>query len=788
MSGRSYPALVAPVLTLTAVGALAFAFSPGLVLSEAQARPVSTQDSAVVALSEIRVEGNQRIEAETVKAYMTLRPGDKLGPDSVDGSLKSLFATGLFADVSITRSGSALLVKVVENPIINRVVFEGNRRIDEKKLQTELQLRPRHVYTRTKVQEDVKRVLDVYRRSGRFAVTVEPKIIELEQNRVDLVFEVNEGPSTYVQRINFVGNKKYSDDLLKEMIATKEERWYRFLSSSDTYDPDRMNYDRELLRRFYLRQGYSDFRVISSVAELTPDRSGFFMTFTVDEGERYTFGEQKIEIALPDMDAVDLSSVIVGQKGDWYNADYVEETVQALTDAVGALGYAFVDVRPRVKRDRKSRIIDIVYEIQEGPRVYVDRIDISGNMRTLDSVLRREMQLVEGDAFNSARLRRSRDKIRNLGFFEKVEVTNVPSETAPDQTTVKVDVRERSTGSLMFGVGWSSSDGALFNTSLSERNLLGKGQDVRLSLTAAERKQEVELGFTEPYFLDRPLAAGFDVFARERDRQRESSYDIKEMGVGLRLGFDYDEHWRQGLRYTISETEITKVKATASRYLRGARQSGSASRINEGKSVLSMVGQTLSYDRRDNVIEPKEGYIVRLSTDVAGAGGSEKFVRGALDAQQYISVTDDAVLMQQGMIGAVEGLGQDVRFVRNYYLGGDNLRGFKYGGAGPRDKLTGDSFGAKWIAAGTTELRFPLGLPEELGISAKSFVDYGISGEPDGVLASEVNKSSKARVSAGVGLVWKSPMGPVSIDLAQALVKENYDKTEFFRFNFGTRF
>lgn len=788
MSGRSFPALALPMLTLTAVGALVFTASPVSTACAAVEGSASVRGSGDFILSDIRIEGNQRIEAETVKAYMTLRLGDRPGSDSVDASLKSLFATGLFADVSIARQGTTLVVKVVENPIINRVVFEGNRRIDEKKLQSELQLRPRHVYTRTKVQDDVKRVLDVYRRSGRFAVTVEPKVIELEQNRLDLVFEINEGPSTYVQRINFVGNKKYSDDLLKEMIATREERWYRFLSSSDTYDPDRMNYDRELLRRFYLRNGYSDFRVISSVAELTPDRSGFFMTFSLDEGERYTFGEQSVDISIPDLSGSDLSGHIIGQKGDWYNADEVEKTVQALTDAVGALGYAFVDVRPRVKRDRKSRVIDVVYEIQEGPRVYVDRVDISGNMRTLDSVVRREMQLVEGDAFNSAHLRRSREKIRNLGFFEKVEVTNVPSETAPDRTTVQVDVRERSTGELMFGVGWSSSDGALFNTSLRERNLLGKGQDIRLSLTAAERKQEVELGFTEPYFLDRPLAAGFDVFVRERDRQRESSYDIKEMGVGLRLGFDYDEYWRQGVRYTISETEITKVKATASRYLRGARQSGSASRINEGKSVLSMVGQTLSYDRRDNIIEPKEGYILRLSNDIAGAGGSEKFVRGALEGQHYISITDDAVLMQQAMVGAVEGLGQDVRFVRNYYLGGDNLRGFKYGGAGPRDKLTGDSFGSKWLASGTTELRFPLGLPEELGVSAKAFADYGISGDPDGVLSSEVNSSSKPRVSAGVGLVWKSPMGPVSIDLAQALVKESYDKTEFFRFNFGTRF
>ncbi len=729
-------------------------------------------------VSAIEVEGNQRIEADTVRAYMTVKQGDPISAERIDDSLKSLFATGLFADVSIVRQGNGLAVRVVENPIINRIAFEGNRRIEDTALEAEVQLRPRQVYTRSKVQEDVKRILDVYRRSGRFAVTVDPKIIELEQNRVDLAFEINEGPPTYIRRINFVGNEHFADDTLREAIVSREERWYRFLSSVDTYDPDRLTYDRELLRRFYLRKGYADFRVASAIAELSPNRESFFVTFTVDEGDRYEFGDMSVEVGLPDVDAGLLEPLIVGETGDWYNADKVEETVQAMTDALGAMGYAFVDVRPRVSRDRENNIINITYEVQEGPKVFVDRIEINGNVRTLDRVIRREMQLMEGDAFNTAKLRRSRERIRNLDFFEKVEVSNVPSETAPDRTVVKVDVEEKSTGELSFGIGWSSQGGALFSASISERNLLGKGQNLSLSLTVAESKQEIDLSFTEPYFLDRPLAAGFDLFARERDLQDEASYDLQERGGALRLGFKYNDRLSQGLRYLISETTVENVQSDASTYIKQ----------RTGSSVLSQVTQSILYDRRDSSVDPTEGYFARLTHDLAGLGGDEHFLRTTVDAGQYFTVADEVVLGLTGTTGSILGIDEDVNFIRNFQLGGDNLRGFEYGGASPRDASSGDILGGRWMAAGTAELRFPLGLPEELGITGKAFSDVGVIGPPDDVPRNQMNWSQAPRLSAGVGVIWDSPMGPVSIDLAQAILKEDFDKTEFFRFNFGARF
>lgn len=782
MSVRPKSAAVACVATVLTCAVATAPASAQFVSGSQPAQPsfggFTQGQPAGAVVREIVVEGNQRIEPETVRAYMVLKEGDEFDPSRVDSSLKSLFATGLFADVSIGRRGDALVVRVVENPIINRIAFEGNKRIEDNVLESEVQLRPRQVYTRSKVQEDVSRVLDVYRRSGRYAVTVEPKIIELEQNRVDLAFEINEGPPTYIRRINFVGNEKFSDGRLREEIASREERWYRFFSSVDTYDPDRLTYDRELLRRHYLRQGYSDFRVVSAVAELTSDRSGFYVTFTVDEGERYTFGDLDIQVSLPDVDPETLRPLITIQPGDWYNADEVENTVQAITDRLGEMGYAFVDVRPRVNRDRENRTIGITFDVQEGPRVYVERIDITGNVRTLDRVIRREFRLVEGDAFNTAKLRRSQQRIRNLGFFEDVKVTNVPSETAPDRTVVQVEVQEKSTGELTFGVGWSSSIGALFDISMRERNLLGKGQDLRAKFTVAQRRQEIDLSFTEPYFLDRPLAAGFDVFHTRSDLQDESSYDSRETGAALRMGFNYTDRLSQGFKYTVSRTSIENVPTTASRAIKD----------QAGDTTLSMLSQSLTYDRRDSTIDPREGYFARLSNDFAGLGGDERFVRATVDAGQYFPITDDITLAVQGSAGIVEGLGKDVRFNRNFYLGGDNLRGFNYGGASPRDSGTADVLGGKWMASGTVEVRFPLGLPEELGLTGKAFTDVGMIGEPDGVAKYPINTSDSPRASAGVGLVWVSPMGPVSVDLAQALIKESWDETEFFRFNFGTRF
>ncbi len=728
-------------------------------------------------INAIRIEGNQRIEAETIRSYMPIAVGDTINAEKMNRALKSLFATGLFADVKIRREGSVLVVSVVENPIINRIAFEGNRRISDEALSAEVQLRPRVVYTRTKVQKDVARILSIYRRSGRFAATVDPKVIQLPQNRVDLVFEINEGPLTKIRRINFIGNKRFSDSTLREKIATKESRWYRFLTSDDTYDPDRLTFDRELLRRFYLSKGYVDFRVISAVAELTRDRTGFFITFTVDEGDRYRIGKVDIESKLRGLDVNALRDLIETQAGDWYNANLVEKTIQTLTDAIGSKGYAFVDVRPKVDRDRKNRVVNLTYEIGEGPRVFVERININGNFRTLDKVIRREFQLVEGDAFNTAKLRRSEQRIRDLGFFDKVDVKTREG-SAPDKAIIDVEVSEQATGSLTFGAGLSSLEGPVADVSLRERNLLGRGQDLKLSFSISGRRQRIDLSFTEPYFLDRELAAGFDLFRRSVDVTDQSAFNQDSVGLTLRMGYPVTEQLRHSLRYTIRRDKITDVDATASIFIKS----------QEGANTTSSIGQSLAYDTRDSRLNPTEGYLLQLKQDIAGLGGDIRYFRNEVSARYYYPFTPKWVGSVAANVGNIFGLfGKDVRLNDRFFIGGSRLRGFATAGIGPRDAATRDALGGNTFATASVQLSFPLGFPAEFNVRGRTFIDAGtLTGLDES--GSGILDTAAPRVSGGFGVSYISPFGPIHIDFAIPFIKESFDDTETVRFTFGTRF
>ncbi len=741
---------------------------------------VSSENTRLYAQSvgtiDIRVEGAQRIEPDTVRSYVPIRAGQKITTQALDEALKKLFATGLFADVIVRREGSAIVVRVVENPIINRIAFEGNKRVSNDILEDEVKLRPRIVYTRSRVQNDVQRLIDVYRRNGRFAVTVEPKVIQLPQNRVDLIFEITEGPVTEIRRIGFVGNVKYSDSDLRSVVRTKETAWYRFLTADDIYDPDRLTFDRELLRRFYLSNGYADFRVVSAIAELAPNREGFFITFTIEEGERYRFGKIDVAAKLRDLSSDQLKGLIKVKNGDWYNADVVKNVVLNLTDAVSTLGYAFVDIRPRVKRKKKERVIDITFRVREGPRVFVERIDITGNVRTIDSVIRREMVLVEGDAFNASKTRRARKKIRNLGFFEKVDVKNVVG-SRPDKTVLQVKVRERSTGEISFGAGFSTTNGFLGNVGIRERNLLGKGQDLLLKTTIAAESSEIDLQFTEPYFLDRKLSGGFDLFRTTKDLQDESSFQRKSFGAGLRLGFEYSDIFRQRLRYRITREEVTDVASIASL----------AIQEQEGAAVKSEISQILTYDGRDDLFLPTKGVVARFNTALAGLGGVVKYIRTNVKATKYFPITEKFIGSIGGSAGYIIGLGKEIRIVDRFFLGGPSLRGFSVAGAGPRDETTGDSVGGKFFYRGSAQVTFPIGLPSEFGVKGRMFSDIGSLSNSESTLATITDEKS-LRASVGFGLSWRSPFGPILLDFSKALLKEDFDKTEVFRFDFGVKF
>jgi outer membrane protein insertion porin family len=740
----------------------------------------------------------QRIEPETVRSYLQIQPGDAWDDEQVDKSLKALFATGLFADVNLSRAGNTLVVKVVENPIINRIAFEGNSKLDDKDLNAEIQLRPRVVYTRSRVQNDVKRILDLYRRRGRFGATVEPKVIQLSENRVDLVFEINEGEFTGVRGINFIGNHQFSEGKLRGVIQTKESRWYRFLSTEDTYDPDRLTYDRELLRKFYLTEGYADFRVVSAVAELTPNREGFIVTFTLDEGERYHFGKIDVDIKLKDLPPEAVLPLLTVHSGDWYDGEAVEKSISILTEALGNRGYAFVEIKPNITRNREDHTVDIIFGVQQGPQVYVERIDIVGNVRTLDKVIRREFQLVEGDAFNTTKMQRSQQRIKNLGFFKKVEVTNGQG-SAPDKTVVTAEVEEQSTGELSLGVGFSTTDGPLADVNIRERNFLGRGQDLRIGAVVSFRSQQVDLSFTEPYFLDKNIAAGIDVFEVKTSPTANffsgitPPYQQFSYGGALRAGYQITDNLRQTFKYTARSDDIINLQSNTSLFIV----------LESGTHLTSEIGQVLLYDRRDDRLDPTGGYYASIGNDFAGVGFGVDYIRNKANFGYYYSVAPEWVLSLTGEAGDILGWnGQQVLLQDRFFVGGDNLRGFQSAGIGPRDSVSGDALGGQKYYLGSVTLGVPLGLPKELGLSGRVFTDFGTLYhiEPTNIVLTpaqlaqtggiqpQVEQSPAIRLSAGVGVSWKSPVGPIRLDVAYPIRKEGFDKTQIFRVSFGTRF
>jgi outer membrane protein insertion porin family len=730
-------------------------------------------------ITAVQIQGNVRAETETIRSYLQLKEGQVYDPAAADRSLKALFSTGLFSDVVIDMQGSTLVVKLTENPILNRVAFEGNKKIDDDKLRDEIQSKPRQVFTRARVQSDVERILTIYRRGGRYNAVVEPKIIRLEQGRVDLVFEIDEGDVTGIKRISFVGNQHFGDGTLRGKIKTTESAWWRFLSSDDRFDPDRLNLDRELLRKYYLSEGYADFRVVSAVAELSPDRDGFFITFTINEGERYKFGKVEVTSRFQGLDTDTLKGYLTMSEGDWYDADQVEKTVTTMADAVGTLGYAFVDVRPNIRRNKETLTIDLTFDIQEGPRVYVERINISGNTRTLDKVIRREFRLAEGDAFSTAKVRRSQQRLKNLGFFEKVDVSASPG-TAQDKTNLEVQVVEQSTGEISFGAGFSTTGGILGDISIRERNLLGKGQDLRLSLSLGTLSTLIDLSFTEPYFLDRNIAAGFDVFRTSNDRQNIASYSDRSLGFALRSGWAFTEHTRQSVRYTLRQAEIYNVQPWASTIVQ--RQAGS--------SIVSEVSETVAWDTRDVRLNTTKGWLLRNSVALGGLGGTQSYLRSTIEGVIFQTIIEDFVVSIGGSAGFIAPYNDSTLLLNNrFYIGGDTLRGFRVGGIGPRDANTTDSLGGKYYYTGTAEVSFPLGLPKEIGVLGKAFIDVGsLWGSADDPSQVSILDSQLMRVAAGVGVQWISPFGPIRVDYAVPIQQEYWDKTENFRFSFGTRF
>ncbi len=732
--------------------------------------------AAAVYVRDIKVEGLERVEPETVMSYIDIQRNKTVSQDRLDEALKQLYATGLFTDVVFNfKSDGLLTIKVVENPIINKRVFDGNNKVDDSILESEVQLAPRAIYSRSKVQEDVQRILEVYKRSGRYAAVVEPKIIKRDQNRVDLVYEINEGPIATINKVNFVGNRHYSDDDLQEEIMSKESRWYRIFSSAENYDPEKTNYDKEMLRRFYLKRGYADFRVVSAIAELSPDKKSFVLTFVLDEGKRYKVSDIEIVSEIAEVDVAPMYEEVLFEKGDWYNAELADKTVTALTEELGKKGFAFVAVIPVLEKDTQTGEIKIKFEIKEGDRIFVNRINISGNTRTRDEVIRREFRIEEGDAFNASKLKASRRNVENLNYFSKVDIQTDPQDE--NKADVNVNVEEKSTGYFNVGVGYSTVNGALIRAGVTENNFQGRGQQLGLDVAVSQRTSEYQASFTEPYFMGRRLAAGVDVFRTDTDYQDEGSYDEETTGGRLRLGWNYTDDFSQYLRYTLKKDKISNVDRDASYYIKE----------EAGSYTGSVIGQTVVYDKRDSAINPKEGYYLSFGNDVAGLGGDEKYLKFDGKAYKYYTLADYYTFKFFVNAGYIVGYnGKDVRLSNRYYLGGSTLRGFETAGIGARDKFTKDALGGNWMVYSGAEMTFPIGL-DELGIKGRTFVDMGMLGKPDNIDERYVDYSSSPRVAAGFGFQWPSPMAQIDMDMGFPIVKEKYDETEVFRLNFGTR-
>ena len=710
----------------------------------------------------ITVTGNQRLEPDTVRAYAQLRVGQPYQRATLDGALRALSETELFADFQITDNAGALTIQVTENPVINRVILEGNSRLKEDKIRPELRLAPRQIYTRSRVRADVARIIELYKRQGRYAATVEPQLVRLDQNRVDIVFEINEGERSRVRQINILGNEAFSDGDLKDEMATRERRLTSILSSNTTYDHDRLAYDQQKLRQFYLTQGYADFRVVSAVAELTSDRQDFIITYVVEEGERYRFGPVTVESQLRDFTPDALQSLLPMHAGDWYNAKTVEDTVESLSETAGLLGYAFADVRPRFTRNRETHTMDIVFQVAESPRVYVERIDVNGNTLTQDRVVRREFRLNEGDAFNSFLVRRSQDRINSLGYFQdNLEIEQTPG-SAPDRIVLAANVEEKATGELSLSAGFSSIENFILQGSIRQRNFRGQGQTLSASVNYSSYSKSLELGFTEPYLFDRNISLAGNIYRRDLNsfnfinNARQTTFQQVTTGLSLQAGVPLNEYMSLLLRYSLNYDDVSLDQSTyffngqcdpliAGRYLCDAL----------GKRTTSMAGFTLVYDDRDNRLRPTRGQSIVASGDFAGLGGSVRYARARLNASKHMRLTNSLVLSAYAEGGYIHPFGNNsnvagsdrIRLTDRFFLGEPQMRGFDIRGVGPRvirytsvdltnnavpvigeDRNTtvDDALGGRAYYQGRLEVDIPLGAgAREMGLRPSIFMDVG---------------------------------------------------------------
>ena len=786
---------------------------------------LGSSQAVAQAAASIGVEGNRRIEADTVRSYFKPGPGGRLDSAQLDDGLKALIQTGLFQDVRIEQRGGRPVVVVVENPVIGRVAFEGNKKVKDEQLTAEVQSKPRGTLSRAVVQSDTQRITEIYRRGGRYDVTVVPKIIEQPNNRVDLVFEVTEGAKTGVKSINFIGNNAFSSYRLRDTIKTRESNFLSFLATGDVYDPDRVEADRDLIRRFYLKNGYADVQVVAALTEYDPSNKGFIVTFKIEEGEQYRVASVDFQTTIPSLDPNALRPLSRVSVGSIYNAEQVEKSVEDMTIETSRRGYAFAAVKPRGERNFQTHTVSIVFGIDEGPRVYIERIDVRGNTRTKDYVIRREFDLSEGDAYNRALVDRAERRLKNLDFFKSVKINQEPGSSS-DRVVLIVDIEEKSTGDFSVSGGYSTSDGFLGEVSISERNLLGRGLFAKAAVQYGQRTRGYTLSFIEPYLLGYRVALGVDFYQRQQLASSYTSYDSKTIGFSPRLGFQLREDLSLQVRYSISRQEITLPSYLAncnnvnpdgvntfpfvagtfgiatSCYADGEASLPVKIELARGPVLTSSAGYTLAYNTLDNNKDPTTGILASAGQDFAGIGGDVRYIKTVGDAKFYTPVVNDIVAFVRVQGGLLSSLGgSDIRMLDHFQMGPNLVRGFAPNGIGPRDTnplTTQDSVGGTRYWGATAELQVPFFfLPKEIGLKGAVFADAGsLSGYKGPTSLASTGEALNlgntddglVRTSVGAGLIWASPFGPLRFDYAFPLTKSPYDRVQQFRFGGGTSF
>ncbi|MGB8400723.1 outer membrane protein assembly factor BamA [Bradyrhizobium sp.] len=817
--------------------------------------------AAAQTVSSIAVEGNRRVEVDTIRSYFKPGPGGRLSQAEIDDGLKALIETGLFQDVRINQAGGRIVVVVVENPVIGRIAFEGNKKVKDEQLSAEIQSKPRGTLSRPMVQSDAQRIAEIYRRSGRYDVRVNPEIIEQPNNRVDLVFTITEGAKTGVKSIEFIGNVAYSSYRLRDVIKTRESNLLSFLGGNDVYDPDRVEADRDLIRRFYLKHGFADVQVVAALTEYDPERKGFLVTFKIEEGQQYRVATVDFQSSIGTLDANSLRGFSRVGIGSLYNAEALEKSVEEMQIEASRRGYAFAIVRPRGDRNFENHTVSIVFAIDEGPRTYIERINVRGNTRTRDYVIRREFDLSEGDAYNRALVDRAERRLKNLDFFKSVKIVTEPGSSS-DRVILIVDLEEKSTGDFSVSGGYSTTDGALAEVSISERNFLGRGLYAKASVTYGQYARGYSLSFVEPYLLDYRVALGLDLYQRQQLANSFISYGTKTLGFSPRLGFSLREDLALQLRYSIYQQQIQLPNTLANcnnnlnngllafnptpafAQLNGVPAGGTINGVTDasgtglwcfsdgeaslpvrkelqsGKTLTSALGYSLNYNTLDNNKNPTEGLLVDFKQDFAGVGGDVSYIKSAIDAKYYTPLVSDIVGLIHAQGGILNQLGNnELRMLDHFQMGPNLVRGFAPNGIGPRDI---NPFGTRDALGGTkywglsAELQMPFWfLPKEVGLKGSIYADAGglfdykgptswaQTGEvnvpgciapttnptsPGTCLGLQYDDSKVVRTSAGVGLIWASPFGPLRFDYAVPITKGRFDRVQQFRFGGGTSF